>query len=217
MVQMDLRLHPELNPISRRERSTPKGAEGGALTKADVQHFLTVPINKLREAADSAKERGVAIPRSQSSAQTVAAEAAAEEGAFTLHETLATLSRLLESGIASSKILERSQDVLAGVARLADKLSAKDSQELAQGIEDAADEAESQATVVAKRRGRPSYSRRLNGVCIHPVLPFVKWGSKGFSHDHHGSMTRGASPPFRPLVPSSLGSLAFVALHPMWS
>jgi colicin import membrane protein len=115
----------------------------------------------------------------------VAAEAAAEEGAFTLHETLATLSRLLESGIASSKILERSQDVLAGVARLADKLSAKDSQELAQGIEDAADEAESQYNDLSadERRSKAGRVKEATAKLLKDALSVLMSGKEGPQQD----------------------------------
>lgn len=145
LVQWDKRIHVT---------HSDDAAEGGALSRQQVDHFLNLRINSLRQARESAAERGVTIERGPSTAPTKAAVERLATQTLSVQETLAALARLLESGLASAKLLERSQELLAGVARLAPKLSSDEAAALAAGIEDAAEEAEAQYDELTEQQAR---------------------------------------------------------------
>jgi hypothetical protein len=138
----------------------PQGAGfGGALTPEDIRRVLDVRIRSLKDAREDAEKRGIKILSGPSTAPTTAALARQEASVLSLQETLASLTRLLESGLASSKLLEKSTDLLDGVARLAPVLTPEESGELAAGIRDAADEAEAQYSEMSAEEAQTKAGR----------------------------------------------------------
>jgi hypothetical protein len=158
--------------------------EGGALSQKDVNHFLTIKIQKLKQGEEENARRGVKkfVPPALAAAATAAAT---EADTMDLQETLSQLQRLLESGIASGKLLEKGSDLLSGVAKLAAVLSPAEAADLAQGIRDAAQEAEASFLDLdpAAARSKNGQLKEATSKLLWDTLSVLEAGVPGPSQD----------------------------------
>ena len=166
------------------QRNGGGGPEGGALSQGDVNHFLTIKIQKLKQGEEDNARRGVKkfVPPALAAAATAAAT---EADTMDLQETLSQLQRLLESGIASGKLLEKGSDLLSGVAKLAAVLSSAEAADLAQGIRDAAQEAEASFLDLdpVQARSKNGQLKEATAKLLWDTLSVLEAGVPGPSQD----------------------------------
>ena len=120
---------------AHRTHKNPQNQSGGFLPSQDVNHFLTVRINSIKDAVidRTALRKG---------RELVLANGPKQEEALNLHEQVSHIARMLESGVISGKLLERTALLMASLAKAAPTLDKSDATALASEIADTADEAD---------------------------------------------------------------------------
>ena len=121
--------------LIQRTHKNPQNQSGGFLPSQDVNHFLTVRINSIKDAVidRTALRKG---------RELVLANGPKQEEALNLHEQVSHIARMLESGVISGKLLERTALLMASLAKAAPTLDKSDATALASEIADTADEAD---------------------------------------------------------------------------
>lgn len=125
------------------QTQTQTQGEGGAFSAKDVHHFLDVRINALNRFKED-KRKG----------RVFTGEANKPTEAIELDEDQAQLQRLLESGVVSGKLLERSHELMQRIAVHAATLSDDERAMIRTDLEDAADQAHDQYTLLSAEQAR---------------------------------------------------------------
>ena len=161
------------NPV--RGEGSGQYTQGGAIPQQDVNHYLTIRIDSLKDAQKYNEEHNVRAFKAPTEKQ------ASEEEALSLDETLASLQRLIEGGVPSGKLIERSEALLEGVSKLAAELSAPDLEVLAQGISDAADETEAQYNSLSEEESisKVGQIKEVTAKLLRDALSVLRAGEPG--------------------------------------